>query len=267
VSESGSPSLAIRLDYGRALVGDRQGAGGVAEILVRPCFSDLGRLAARRKDRWSKHAKPSAERIAEYLTDASNDAVSMDTKRGAELVASAEVDNGVGREAAPVFATRLQAYLAIPYREGMLGAVLAAICDMASVLGVATGFIAVEPRYGLAQRAAVAASRPKERPGLSEHRLRERLARVLYADRLATELAGVEWGNFLGPGYLARLDLGQLRVSGAFARVIEVTPQLAYLQVSEDPIDDLTEGFEAKLQAARRALAPVLMDVSGISLE
>ncbi len=78
----------------------------------------------------------------------------------------------------------------------------------------------------------------------------------------------MEWGTFLGPGHLARLDLGQVRASGAFARVVELAAgQLVYLQVSEDPTEDLTEGVEAKLQEARRALAPVLMDVSGISLE
>jgi len=79
------------------------------------------------------------DRIAPYLTDASNDAISTDSKRGAELVATAEVENGVGREAAPVPATRVQAYVAIPYREEMLGAVRGAVCELASVLGVATG--------------------------------------------------------------------------------------------------------------------------------
>jgi hypothetical protein len=58
-----------------------------------------------------------------------------------------------------------------------------------------------------------------------------------------------------------------VRRSGAFARVVEVTPTLAYLQVTEDPLDDLTEGFEQKLIAARQALAPVMMDASAISLD
>lgn len=104
-------------------------------------------------------------------------------------------------------------------------------------------------------------------PGLGPQRFRERRGRGHYDDRLVAELAGVEWGTFLGPGHLARLDLDQVRASGAFACIREVTPQLAYLQVSDDPADDLTEGLETKLQAARRALAPLLMDVTGISLE
>ena len=260
-------TLAVRLDYGDALTGAPAAARAVADVLARPCFAELSRLSARRKDRWSKHVKPSVELIAAYLADSSNDAISMDTKRGAELVAGAEVENGVGRDAAPVFETRLQAYLAIPYVARDLEAVVAGVCDLAAALHAAAGFIALEPSYGLAHRAAVAASRPKERTGLSEQRFRERRARLRYADRIGTELAGVEWGTFLGPGHLERVDLGELRRSGAFERVVEVSPRLAYLQVSDDPEDDLTEGFEAKLIAARLALAAITTDVSALSLE
>src|SRR5205814_2485366 len=122
----------------------------IAEILMRPCFASLSRLSARRKDRWSKHAKPSVESIATYLADATNDAISMDTKRGQDLVASAEVENGVGRDAAPIVATRLQAYAAIPYVAESLEAVVTGVRDLASALGAAAGFISLEPSYGLA---------------------------------------------------------------------------------------------------------------------
>ncbi|TMQ12954.1 MAG: hypothetical protein E6J91_19925 [Deltaproteobacteria bacterium] len=262
-----SPSLAIRLDYGAGVAGEPRAAREIAEILMRPCFAALSRLSARRKDRWSKHAKPSVESIATYLADATNDAISMDTKRGQDLVASAEVENGVGRDAAPIVATRLQAYAAIPYVAESLEAVVTGVRDLASALGAAAGFISLEPSYGLAHRAAVAASRPKERTGIGEQRFRERRARLRYSDRIGTELAGVDWGTFLGPGHLERVDLGELRRSGAFARVVEVSPKLGYLQISNDPLDDLTDGFEARLALARRALAPLLMDVSSISME
>lgn len=267
-----SGCLAVRLDYGDALVGAPDAARAVAEVLVRPCFVELSRLSARRKDRWSKHVKPSVDQVAEYLADASNDAISMDTKRGGVLVAGAEVENGVGRDSARVFATRLQAYVAIPFVAAESEAVIAGLCDFAAALHATSGFVTLEPSYGLAHRAAVAASRPKERPGLSEQRFRERRARSRYADRIGTELAGVEWGTFLGRGHLLRVDLGELRRSGAFARIVEVSskegsPKLAFLQISDDPRDDLTDAFEAKLVAARRALAAITMDVSAISLE
>lgn len=260
-------SLAIRLDFGDAIVNVHAVAHAVAGVLGRPCFSELSRLSGRRRDRWSKHVSPSVETIAKYLTDETNDAISLDTKRGGELVASAEIENGIGREAAPVFATRLIAYVVIPFVPAELETVIVGVCDLAVVLHAAAGFIALEPSYGLAQRAALHASRPKERMGVSEQRFRERRARNFYADRIASELAGVEWGTFLGPGHLHRIDLGELRRSGAFERIVEVTPQLALLQVTSNPMDDLTAGIESKLAAARVALAPVLMDVSAISLE
>ena len=52
-----------------------------------------------------------------------------------------------------------------------------------------------------------------------------------------------------------KVDLDKLRRSGAFVRVVEVNSALVYLQVTENPLDDLTEGFEEKLAVARGALA------------
>jgi len=260
-------SYAVRLDYGLSVVDAPATAQEVAAILTRPCFAELSRLSARNKDRWSKSAKPTAEQIAAYLLDRANDAISLDTKRGGELVAGAEVENGIGRPGAPVPQTRSAAYLVIPVVPADRGPFVTGVCDLATALHAAAGFIAVEPSYALAHRAALGGSRPKERVGLSEQRFRERRGRGRFDDRLAAELAGIEWGTFLGPGHLAKIDLGSLRRSGAFARVVEVAPGLAYLQVTEDPVDDSTEGFELRLIAARRVLAPLLMDVSAISLE
>jgi hypothetical protein len=261
--------LAIRLDFGLRLVESPDVARAVGEVLVRPCFAELSRMGGRRKDRWSRHRKPSAEAIASYLTDPNLDAVSLDTKRSqAIVVASAEVENGI-RERGPSVPpeTRHPATIVIPYVTAELEAVTSSVCDLARTVRAAAGYIALEPKYGWAHEVALGGARPRERVGLSEQRFRERRGRGWHDDRLVAELAGVEWGNFLGPGHLARLDLGQVRASGAFARVVELGPQLAYLQVSEDPAEDLTEGFEDRLVAARRVLAPVLMDVSGVSLE
>ncbi len=260
--------LAIHLDFGVRLVESPEEARAVGEVLVRPCFATLSRLSGRRKDRWSRHGKPSAEAIGSYLTDPSIDAVSLDTKPGQEITAMAEVENGVRQRGPSVPSeTRYPATIAIPYVAAELEAVVSGVCYLARTVRAAAGYLALEPKYGWAHEVALGGFLPRERVGLSEPRRRERRGRFHHADRLATELAGVEWGNFLGPSHLARLDLGQVRASGAFARVAELAPGLVYLQVSEDPAEDLTEGFEAKLQAARRALAPVLMNTSGISLE
>lgn len=87
--------LAIHLDFGLQLVASPAAARAVGEIFVRPCFAALNRMSARRKDRWSRHQAPSESGIAGYLTDPSCDALSLDTKRGQEVVATAEVENGV----------------------------------------------------------------------------------------------------------------------------------------------------------------------------
>jgi hypothetical protein len=52
--------------------------------------------------------------------------------------------------------------------------------------------------------------------------------------------------------------------------VTEVVPdRLAFLQVTNDPMDDLRgpNGLEEKLAAARHASRPILMDVGDVSLD
>jgi hypothetical protein len=49
--------------------------------------------------------------------------------------------------------------------------------------------------------------------------------------------------------------------------VVLISPRLAYLQLTKDPADDLRDDFESKLQMAREALAPILMDLSDVNLD
>ncbi|HEY0252366.1 MAG TPA: hypothetical protein VGC41_12615, partial [Kofleriaceae bacterium] len=89
-----------------------------------------------------------------------------------------------------------------------------------------------------------------------------------HADQIATELSGVEWGTFLGPGHVARVDLEVLRASGTFDRVVELVPgRLGYLQVTADPTDDLEAAIEAKLIAARHAVSTILLATDDVTLE
>lgn len=85
---------------------------------------------------------------------------------------------------------------------------------------------------------------------------------------MLTRLASVEWGTFR-PGNLdsGHVDLAALRTSGAFARVVEIVPgRLAFLQLTDDPIDDLQPEIETKLAVARQVLGPLLVDTSDIEL-
>jgi len=66
---------------------------------------------------------------------------------------------------------------------------------------------------------------------------------------------------------LPRIDAGALRASGVFARVVELSPALVFLQLTADPADALAHDFDARLEPARAVLAPLLMDLSAVILE
>lgn len=255
-------TLAVRYDFAAALVEDVERRRRVAEILMRPCFDALDRVSADRGGRWFGHTPKSAEAIAAILQDRENLALSLDTGRGRQIAASAQIKTGA-REASSG-ALPHYGYVAIPAPGP--DATIAALLDLADALDAGAGFIATEPSYDLAQKVALGGFNPPLRPGLSTRHAIERRGRDWYAKQLHSELAGPEWGTFLGAEHLARLDLNQIRASGVFERVVLVSPRLAYLQLTTDPTDNLQDDFEAKLQAAREALAPILMDLSNVNL-
>jgi len=260
------PTWAVRFDFATKLVDDEAACKRVAEILVRPCFHELERLSIHRGDRWIEHGPKSADRIVSILRDARNKAATLDTRKGREIVANAEIRNGT-REA-PAEPTRYDSELMFPVDASAVEATVAAVCELAATLDVGAGFVAVEPAYDDAHRAAIGLSLPRARTGVSQRRRIERRGRDWHDIDRPTLLAGPEWGTFLGAQHLAKLDLETVRRSGAFARVVEITPaRLAFLQVTEDPEDDLREDFEAKLIEARKVLAPIAMDLSDVTLD
>lgn len=260
------PTLGIHLKFGRHLVDEPLLASSVAEILSRPCFRVLDRLCARVNGHRTHHTEPSALAIARHLTNSFVDGAHLDAKEGREFVALCEVENGARiREMMPP-SIRYAVILTIPFVEAEVSDVVTAACDLASCLQAGAGYVALEPRFGWALEIALGRSRPRERPGVSLRRFQERRGRSAYDDRLVTELGGLEWGTFLGGGHLARIDMESVRASGAFARVVQLGPELVYLQVTENAADDLTNELEDRLVAARQILAPVLMPVAHISL-
>lgn len=258
----GNPYLAARIEYGGGIIPNLPTvARDVATILMRPCFAAAGQLSAWRSERLVLPAKPTAERIVGYLSHPANEGIVL----GAPGNPCVEILNGNERARDRLRATSLRAYVVFPLEQKTQEELLRSVCDLARALRAAAGFVAIENRYHQAFQLAVPGSiRP--RAGLSEQRLNERAARGRNAERLGTELAGVEWGTFLGPGHLERIDLDAVRASGAFAGVLRLSDDLAYLQVTHDPMDDVTGVLEAKLPAARRVLAPVRMDISAGSL-
>lgn len=255
-------AFAIRLDFGLSLRDGPAAARKVGEILARPCFASLDRVSGRWKARRHKHAKLSADTITAYLLEPKYDAVSLDN-RGKELLASGEVENGYRNRTTEPAATRFFAFLAIPFDDAHVAATLQGVRDLAAAIEAGAGFVALGPNHGLASDVAHEGL-PKAHPGLSDRRTRERKARPWKWDLLDTHLAGVEWGTFLGPGHLSRVEASTLRASGAFQHVVEVSPRLVFLQLTSNPADDLTEGIEQHLQRAREVLAPLLIDLSDL---
>lgn len=259
-------TLAVRYDYATSLVADAERRRRVAEILMRPAFASLERVSADRGGRWFDHALKSTEAIAAIVADTRNLALALDTDRGKKLTASAQIKTGT-REANSG-ALPFYGYIAIPAPTSAdLPTTIAALLDLADELDAGAGFIAAEPTYDAAQKAALGGFNPPLRPGLSTRQAIERRGRDWHAKQCHAELAGPEWGTFLGAAHLARIDLDQVRASGAFHRVELVSPQLAYLQVTDDPADDLRGDFEEQLQTARAALSPVLMDLNDVTLD
>lgn len=257
-------TLAVHYDYACRLIDDAERRRRVAEVLCGPAFCELDRVSADRGARWFDHAPKSVEAIASILADHRNMAVSLDTGRGREIVASAQIKSGT-RET-NLGALPHDGYLAFPMPADV-EATISALLALADALDIGAGFIAAEPTYNAGQNVALGGAKPRPRPGLSTRQAIERRGRDWHIKQIHAELAGPEWGTFLGAGHLTRLDVDQVRASGAFARVELVSPRLAYLQVTAEPTDDLRDDFEARLGAARVALAPILMDLSDVTLD
>ncbi len=240
-------------------------AQDVAAILTRPCFAPAEVLCACREDRQVLQTRPTAEKIAAYLSHPANEAILLRTPGKASI----EIASGNDRKG-KLRPTSLYAYVVVPFVPSHHETLLKGICDLAVALRAAAGFVAADQSHSLALMTTLLGP-----PGarhvfgagieLGEQRRLERVGRWLHAARVGTELAGVEWGTLLGPGHLRKIDLEALRSSGSFATVKHLAQGLAYVQVTNEPMDDITGQLEEKLPAARRALTPLLMDLSEMS--
>jgi hypothetical protein len=257
-----TPFLAARLDYGQLILGAPDLAQEVGRVLTRRCFAGLQRVRGRRPNRITRSVPVSADEIARQLLHAANDACTVDSAPRGWTRATAVVENGGGVTHGRRSMRRM-AYLVLPVVRRQLDDVLRGIWDLARLLGAEAGFVAVDTSFERAEEVALGAMRrTRGRDWVSARRYRERQLREHRQDQITTELAGVEWGTFLGVGHLAAVSLDDVRRSGVFTRVELLTPALGYLQVTADPADDLTEQFEAELIAARLVLAPILMSDS-----
>ena len=240
------PTIALRLDHPRLEPGaiDR-----VADILMRPCFANLMRIAARRRDRTRPYAPVSRDRLARYAAHRGNDAVVLCGDPEDEASAELELHRAVSRTV-----------IAIPLYPAEIPELIAAGVDLATALGATSGFVCAEPDHAAARRVAIGLPEPRG----SERRQRERRARRSKAELLGSKLASIEWGIFLGPGHLVQVKLPRLQAMGVFQRIVDLRPALAFLQLTDDPSDDLDADFEVTLERAREVMAPMLVDISDV---
>jgi len=278
-----TPTLIILIEHRMLPTDWAATAGKVAEVLCQPCWSPLKRVGhirpGARKQRWAGYKKMTRSVIESYLTDPANHAIVLDSGAADDAVAVGFVTTGVHErepnrdpddewtaadQAEWEACTTMASYVAFPHDPSLHEARLSSALTLASAMEAVSGCITVEPNLRDAERLATSGL-PSIR--LSELRRKERYAHVPGRTNLSAELSGPEWGVFLGPGHLRRLPLTKIRAAGVFDRVDEISADLAFVALTNDPMDALRDGFDDELEQARRVLKPLLLDVSDVHVD
>jgi hypothetical protein len=252
-------TLALHIDHKLAPGFDPRIAAKAGEILSRPCFVQLSRVAIHAKNRDLKHQPKTSASIEASLCASDADAAVLDSGRSSDLVASARIWSGRHIEGYDDPKPLLASYVIVPYAAAQRDALLDAFVDLATALQALAGYVAVERDYEHAHRAALSqAPRPEDVRDFPR-RARERKAHFWFDKKIDTQISGPDWGVILGPGHLQRVQLA----SDTFGMVRDAGSS-KFVFLSADPEDALTEAFDLHLEAARTALRPVLMDVSSV---
>lgn len=256
----------VRFDHWRPPSESEETVARIAEIVQEPCFSACVRVAYDRRDspgrrgRSGGYRKKEAAVVREYLLDAQNESIHLDNGRQGELTATMRFATGaVQREGIPFYS-----YVAVPWTDDEAARETAA-CDLARILPAAVGAMTVGRDYKHAERFGFSEGLMEHRArelGLSEQRHREWRGWASSLLARDTEIAGPEWGLFLGPGHLAKLPIAALRATNAFAEVRDLGESRAFLRLTDDPRDALAPDYEAHLDKAREALRPILADLT-----
>ena len=266
------PSIVVTIGHATRPGEQPEIRDAVADVLARPAFGSLRRVARGVRGRAVGHAELDRDRIAAYLAGEACDPLILDSGRSGELTALASIDAGRRVTAwdspGPV---PVSSFAILPYDGTHLAEILAAFLDLARALRAVSGFVTVEPTLGMAQTAALVGQlSPRARarhPALTDRHVRERGAAWVYDRELDRRIGGPEWGTFLGAGHLAALPLAELERSGVFARVVVLDEALVFVQLTEDPLDVLDPAFETRLDAARVVLAPIMLDSRNVPLK
>lgn len=267
------PYLALRIDH-RFVVGqDETAPDVVAEILARPCFAPIHVIALEcSDDSHPQSDERSADTIAAYMRDEDCAVLSGQSSYDSEVDAIVDIETGRHREGLQSYPAPLISRVLLPHEPDQEQARIKAFRDLGAALRAVFGCISLEPTFREAGRLSngLAPHMPLQqalsRPGMSERRFRERHGFTEFPEELGQRIPGPEWGVFLSGDHLAQLSPDVLQPGAVFARVERLADDLVYAQLTDDPADALRADYDSHLDRARDALAPILMDVSGIEL-
>jgi hypothetical protein len=259
-----TPTLMLRLEHAFIPGRDDAAAAAVAEIVTRPCFAALRRVALETaRGRTMHHSRTTTERVKALMQDPRCDIVDMDSGREQELSASARLETGLlrSKDYWDVYPGPLEPHILVPYEPEHAQARIGAFCELAVVLRAIAGFVSVEMDHPMAHKVAIGLAKSSlerglQQPGMTWRRIRER--RTYSQKTLDREIPAPEWGLFLGRGHLASVSADVLEASGVFHQVRRLSDDLVFLQLTADPSDALRPDFDALLDPVRRVLAPVL---------
>ncbi len=254
-------TLAAHIDHRVAPGSDSTVARSVGEILSRPCFELLARVAINIKERDKSHQPKTAAAVAASLLASGSEAAVLDNGRQGELIASARVWTGRHIETYDEPKPLLASYVVIPYNPEARTEMIDALVDLATALHAIAGYVTIERGYSDAHKAVLSSPPPAEQIRDFPRRAKERKAHYWYDKRVNAEISGPDWGIVLGPDHLKRFA-----PDPTVFPIIREAGASKFVFLSPDPADALTAAFDKRLDAARNALAPLLMDVSKVPI-
>ncbi len=254
-------TFALRIDH-RAWLDKPEVATAIGEVLDHPSFRALRRVAYNTGVRETRHQPRTAASVKEILLSKDCDSAVLDSGRTGELTATGAIFTGRHIQHWDADKRVIDSHVIVPYDTAAPLAIVEGFSLLAVALDAFGGYLYVEPSF-IRARAAVYCQAPRRHEVRDyPRRARERKAHARYAEWHETRIAGPEWGLFLGPGHLARVT-----PDPAVFPIIRDVGRGKLCLLSENPEDALTEAFDARLEDARRALAPILMDLSEVPVD
>jgi hypothetical protein len=249
---------------------DATASAKVADVLTRSCFAGLKRAAVRTGDRDAKHREASSEVVRSVLAEPKAHALVMDSGRAGDLTALAVVEVALPYKPDEGFPAPLKTYVIVPFDAGIEAEAVDASCELAEAVRAVYGVVSVEPTFGVAQTLALAGRVPEDQRAayslITDERLRYRRASWQHDKSIDVGIGGPEWGTFLGPRHIEKLSVPDLRASGAFAAVRELSHGGIFLQLSRHPGDAQAAKINELVAAGRGALEPILLNVDAVRI-